>query len=82
MLVSPVRLPSAASASLALKAGLSVYSPDPAEAFVIAQLAGNGKAPVLDPAHQNGYFAHYHAYGRPHPSSHAFYGLPKPKGSY
>lgn len=39
-------------------------------------------APVLDPAHENGYFAHYHAYGRPKPSSHAFYGIPTAKGSY
>jgi len=43
---------------------------------------GNGMAPVLDPAHQNGYFAHYHTYGRPKPSSHAFYGIPTAKGCY
>ena len=69
-------------AAAAMTAGLSVYSPDPAEAYAAAQLAGGGALPVLDPAHQNGYFAHYHVFGRPKPSSHAFYGLPTTKGSY
>lgn len=59
-----------------------VYSPDPLEAYAVAQMTGNGMAPVLDPAHENGYFAHYHAYGRPKPSSHAFYGIPTAKGCY
>ena len=52
------------------------------EAYAVAQLAGNGLAPVLDPAYQNGYFAHYHAYGRTKPSSHAFYGVPTAKEYY
>lgn len=82
MLVSPIRLPSVALAALALKTGLSVYSPDQTEAYAAAQLASNGLAPVLDPAHKDGYFAHYHAFGRPKPSSHAFYGIPTTKGSY
>ena len=82
MLVSPIRLPSVALAALALKTGLSVYSPDQPEAYAAAQLASNGLAPVLDPAHKDGYFAHYHAFGRPKPSSHAFYGIPTTKGSY
>ncbi|HEY8390492.1 MAG TPA: hypothetical protein VIL26_06035 [Clostridia bacterium] len=82
MLVSPIRIPTVVLASKAMQAGLSVYSPDPLEAYAVAQMAGNGMAPVLDPAHQNGYFAHYHAYGRPKPSSHAFYGIPTAKGCY
>ena len=82
MLVSPIRIPTAALASKAMKSGLSVYSPDPLEAYAVAQMTGNGMAPVLDPAHENGYFAHYHAYGRPKPSSHAFYGIPTAKGCY
>ncbi|MBO7527815.1 MAG: hypothetical protein J6T74_08020 [Clostridia bacterium] len=82
MLISPIRLPSVALASLAMKTGLSVYSPDSLEAYAAAQLAGDGLAPVLDPAHKDGYFAHYHAFGRPRPSSHAFYGVPTTKGSY
>lgn len=82
MLVSPVRLPTVAAAAAAMNAGLSVYSPDALEAYAAAQLAGGGLAPVLDPAHQNGYFAHYHVCGRPKPASHAFYGVPTTKGSY
>ena len=39
-------------------------------------------APELDPAHPNGYFAHYHIYGRLKPSTNAFYGIPTTKGSY
>ena len=82
MLVSPIRIPTVVLAATAMKSGLSVYSPDQLEAYIVAQMAGNGMAPVLDPAHQNGYLAHYHAYGRPKPSSHAFYGIPTKKGCY
>ncbi|MDR2266037.1 MAG: hypothetical protein LBE09_00430 [Christensenellaceae bacterium] len=82
MLVSPVRLPTVAVAALAMQQGFSVYSPDPFEAQLAAQTAGGGLSPVLDPAHRDGYFAHYHAFGRPKPSSHVFYGMPTAKGSY
>lgn len=82
MLVSPIRIPTATLASKAMQTGLSVYSPDPLEAYAVAQLAGNGMAPVLDPAYPNGYFAHYHAYGRTKPSSHAFYSIPTAKECY
>ena len=82
MLVAPVRLPTAAVAAIAMNMGLSVYSPDSVEAYTVAQLAGGGALPVLDPAHKDGYFAHYHVCGRPKPASHAFYGIPTMKGSY
>lgn len=82
MLVAPVRLSTIAVAASAMGMGLSVYSPDPAEAYAVAQLAGGGALPVLDPAHKDGYFAHYHVCGRPKPASHAFYGVPTSKGSY
>ena len=82
MLVSPIRIPTVVLASKAMQAGLSVYTPDSLEAYTIAQMAGNNMAPISDPAHENGYFAHYHAYGRPKPSSHAFYGVPTKKGCY
>lgn len=82
MFVSPVRLPTVAAAATALSVGLSIYTSDSLEAYSAAQLAGGGAIPVLDPAHKDGYFAHYHTYGRLKPSSHAFYGMPTSKGSY
>lgn len=82
MLVSPIRIPTAALASKAMQSGLSVYSPDQLEAYTVAQIASDGRIPVLDPAHQDGYFAHYHLADRPKPSTHAFYGIPTAKGSY
>ncbi len=82
MLVSPIRIPTIALASKAMKSGLSIYTPLYTEAEKVATLASNGLKAVWDPAHQNGYFAHYHLAGRPKPSTHAFYGVPTAKGSY
>ena len=82
MLVSPIRISTAALASLALQSGLSIYTPIYTDAEYIATLASNGLKPVWDPAHQNKYFAHYHLATRPKPSTHAFYGIPTTKGSY
>ena len=82
MLVAPVRIPTVALAATALKSGLSIYTPDPVESYAVAQAAGNGAIPEIDPAHQDGYFAHYHIAGRPKPSAHAFYGTPKAKHTY
>lgn len=82
MLVSPIRIPTKALAAKAMKVGLSIYTPAYLDAEEIATIAGGGMKAIWDPAHQNGYFAHYHIAGRPKPSSHAFYGVPTIKGSY
>ena len=82
MLITPVCLPSFNVAAAALSVGLNVYSVEMNDARIAAQAASNYLKPEHDPAHENGYFAHYHRHGHPNPNSHAFYGVPTTKGSY
>lgn len=72
-------MPSVADAAIAFNMGLSVYSPDPVEAYAVATLAGGG-IPTLTldegKVHGYGYFRHYHRWDHQPKNSHAFWGLP------
>ncbi|MDE5667784.1 MAG: hypothetical protein K2I29_06040 [Clostridia bacterium] len=77
MLVSPIRLPSVASAARAFNAGLSIYTPDPVEALAVTTVAGGGIPGYTEgKVHGNGYFMHYHRWDHKPKNSHAFYGGP------